>query len=72
MAALAQEVARSEPEIKAAFERGFEEILSARGGDRNEMIFQTAALLGGIVLARAVEGSRLSDEILESVRKRIS
>jgi TetR/AcrR family transcriptional repressor of nem operon len=71
MATLAQEVARSEPEIKAAFERGFEEILSARGGDRNEMIFQTAALLGGVVLARAVQDPRLSDEILESVRKRI-
>ena len=32
MAALAQEVARSTPELKAAFERGFEEILSAIGG----------------------------------------
>ena len=72
MAALAQEVARSEPQIKAAFERGFEELLSARGGDRNEMIFQTAALLGGVVLARAVQDLRLSDEILESVRKRIN
>jgi TetR/AcrR family transcriptional regulator, transcriptional repressor for nem operon len=72
MAALAQDVARSEPEIKDAFERGFEEILSAHGGDRNEMIFQTAALLGGVVLARAVQDPRLSDEILESVRKRIS
>ena len=28
MAALAQEVARSTPELKAAFERGFEEILA--------------------------------------------
>src|SRR5215467_14535673 len=34
MAALAQEVARSTPELKAAFEEGFEEILSARDGDR--------------------------------------
>ena len=47
MAALAQEVARSTPELKAAFEKGFEEILSAQGGDRKEAIFQTAALLGG-------------------------
>src|ERR1700757_1869117 len=31
MAALAQEVARSTPELKAAFEKGFEEILSAQG-----------------------------------------
>src|SRR6516162_11943197 len=34
MAALAQEVARSTPELKAALERGLEEILSARGGNR--------------------------------------
>jgi TetR/AcrR family transcriptional repressor of nem operon len=31
MAALGQEVARSTPEIKAAFEKGLEEILSAHG-----------------------------------------
>jgi len=36
MAALAQEVARSTPELKAAFERGFEDILAAMGGDRKE------------------------------------
>jgi TetR/AcrR family transcriptional regulator, transcriptional repressor for nem operon len=61
MAALAQEVARSAPELKAAFERGFEEILSAVGGDRKEAIFQAATLLGGVVLARAVQDLRLSD-----------
>ena len=72
MAALGQEVARSAPELKAAFERGFEEILSAVGGDRKETIFQAAALLGGVVLARAVQDSRLSDEILQSVRQKVS
>ena len=72
MAALAQEVARSAPELKAAFERGFEEILSAVGGDRKEAIFQAAALLGGVVLARAVQDPRLSDEILQSVRQKVS
>jgi len=72
MAALGQEVARSTPKIKAAFERGLEEILSAHGGDRKEAMFQTAALLGGVVLARAVQDPQLSDEILESVRKGIS
>jgi len=72
MAALAQEVARSTPELKAAFERGFEEILSEQGGERKEAIFQTAALLGGVVLARAVQNASLSDEILESVRKKVS
>jgi len=51
MAALGEEVARSTPELKAAFERGLEEILSLEGGDRKEAIFQAAAMLGGIVLA---------------------
>jgi TetR/AcrR family transcriptional repressor of nem operon len=72
MAALAQEVARSTPELKAAFEKGFGEILSAQGGDRKEAIFQTAALLGGVVLARAVQGEQLSEEILKSVRQNLS
>jgi TetR/AcrR family transcriptional repressor of nem operon len=72
MAALAQEVARSAPELKAAFERGFEEMLTAAGGDRKEAIFQAAALLGGVVLARAVHDPKLSDEILQSVRQKLS
>jgi TetR/AcrR family transcriptional regulator, transcriptional repressor for nem operon len=72
MAALAQEIARSTPELKAAFEQGFEEILSAGGGDRKEAIFQTAALIGGVVLARAVQDPTLSDEILDSVRRKIN
>ena len=71
MAALAQEVARSTPEIKTAFEAGLEKILSARGGSRKEAIFRTATLVGAVVLARAVQGPALSDEILESVRHKI-
>jgi TetR/AcrR family transcriptional repressor of nem operon len=72
MAALAPEVARSTPDLREAFERGFEEILSARGGDRKEAIFQAAALLGGVELARAVQDPKLSDEILESVRQKLA
>jgi len=72
MAALGQEVARSTPELKAAFEQGLEEILSAEAGDRKEAIFRAAALLGGVVLARAVQDTRLSDEILRSVRQKLS
>ena len=71
MAALGQEVARSTPEVKAALEKGLEKILAVHGGDRKEVIFQTAALLGGVVLARAVHDRQLSDEILESVRQKI-
>lgn len=72
MAALAQEVARSTPELRAAFERGLEEILSASGADRKEAIFQAAALVGAVALARAVQDDQLSDEILKSVRQKIS
>jgi TetR/AcrR family transcriptional repressor of nem operon len=72
MATLGQEVARSTPELKAAFEKGFEEILTGQGGDRKEAIFHTAALLGGIVLARAVHDASLSDEILQIVRQKVS
>jgi TetR/AcrR family transcriptional regulator, transcriptional repressor for nem operon len=71
MAALAQEVARSTPKLRAAFERGLEEILSAQDGDRKDAIFQTAALLGGVVLARAVQDEQLSEEILKSVRQNL-
>ena len=72
MATLAQEIARSMPELKAAFERGFEEILSAQGGDRKEAIFQTAALLGGLCWLAPCRPPQLSDEILESVRQKVS
>lgn len=71
VAALAQEVGRSTPELKEVFERGLEAILSEVGGERREAIFSTAAMMGGVVLARAVRDRRLSDEILESVRERL-
>jgi TetR/AcrR family transcriptional repressor of nem operon len=70
-AALAQEVARSTPELKAAFEQGFEEILSESAGNRKEAIFRAAAMMGGLVLARAVQNPRLSEEILRSVRQKL-
>jgi TetR/AcrR family transcriptional repressor of nem operon len=71
MAALGPEVARSTPELKQAFERGLEEILSASGGNRKDAIFETAALVGGVMLARAVQDPKFSDEILESVRQKV-
>ena len=71
MAALAPEVARSTPELKAAFEQGLENMLAADSGDREEAIFRTAAMIGGIVLARAVQNPRLSNEILTSVREKL-
>lgn len=71
MAALGPEVARSTPELKAAFQHGLEDILTASGGNRKEAIFQVAAMIGGIVLARAVKDPRLSHEILRSVRQKL-
>jgi TetR/AcrR family transcriptional repressor of nem operon len=72
MAGLAEEIARSAPELKVAFEKGLEEIISADGGERKDAMFRTAALLGGVVLARAVEDKRFSEEILESVRQKVT
>jgi TetR/AcrR family transcriptional repressor of nem operon len=72
MAALAQQVARSSPKLKAAFEQGLQEILPAIGAERKEAIFEAAAMIGGVVLARAVQDPRLSDEILKSVRQKLS
>jgi TetR/AcrR family transcriptional repressor of nem operon len=72
MAALGQEVARSTPELKGVFERGLEEYLSAMGVNWKEAIFQTAAMIGGVVLARAVQDQQFSDEILMSVRQKLS
>lgn len=72
MAALGPDVARSTPELRATFEQGLQNILAARGEDRNQAIFQTAALLGAVVLARAVKNPRLADEILESVRQKLN
>jgi len=43
----------------------------SRSWDRREAIFRTASLLGGMVLARAVQDPRLSDEILKSVRQKL-
>jgi len=71
MAALAEEVARSSPELKSAFEQGLEEMLPAIAGKRKEAIFEAAAMIGGVVLARAVRDPRLSDEILKSVRQKL-
>src|SRR5579863_4151705 len=71
MAALAHEVARSTPELKAAFEQALENMLSAEGGDRKEAIFRAAAMMGGVVLARAVQDPRFSEEILKSVRQKL-
>ncbi len=51
--------------------QGLENMLSAEGGDRKEAIFRAAAMMGGVVLARAVQNPRFSEEILRSVRQKL-
>jgi TetR/AcrR family transcriptional regulator, transcriptional repressor for nem operon len=46
-------------------------MLPAEGGERKEAIFLLAALVGGVVLAHAVQNPRLSDETLRSVRQEL-
>lgn len=71
MAALAQEVSRSTPEAREALEKGVKNILDAMGGDRKEAIYRSAAMIGAVVLARAVENKKFSDEILHSVHDKL-
>ena len=63
---------KDERQLKATFEQGLEEILSARGADRKEAIFRAAAMVSGVVLARAVQDPRFSEEVLTSVRQKLS
>jgi TetR/AcrR family transcriptional repressor of nem operon len=71
MAALAQEVSRSTSEAREALEKGLQEILSAMGGDRKDAIYRSAAMIGAVVLARAVQDKKFSDEILHSVHEKL-
>jgi TetR/AcrR family transcriptional regulator, transcriptional repressor for nem operon len=72
---LAVDVARN-PVARGAFTRGLKEILAVSGksstgtkdGARGEAIRLVAQLLGAMILARAVDDSELSDEILEQTR----
>jgi TetR/AcrR family transcriptional repressor of nem operon len=72
--ALSGDATRDEPdgEIRAAYTRGAESFVEAMtpfaGADRNERIMLVCTLIGTLTLARATEGSPLSDEILSAVR----
>ena len=72
MAALAQEISRSTPEARQALEKGLEEILATMGGDRKDAIYRSAAMIGAVVLARAVHKKQFSDEILRSVHEKLA
>jgi TetR/AcrR family transcriptional regulator, transcriptional repressor for nem operon len=76
MAALASDVARS-PAAKVSFTKRFKDILSAlsakftsarKNDARAEAIKLVATIVGGMILARAVDDAALSDEILAQLR----
>jgi TetR/AcrR family transcriptional regulator, transcriptional repressor for nem operon len=70
---LGPEVARSEPVVKKAFQRGVESMLDGiktkLGGTREDAIMFLATCIGAVTLGRAVHDRALSDEIREAAKK---
>jgi TetR/AcrR family transcriptional repressor of nem operon len=71
VAAMATDIARSNPRARSAYSRQvrrYTELLAELipGRDANEARLILAALVGALVLARAVDDRRLSDAMLES------
>lgn len=81
MAASASEIARQNEAVSARFVEGFERMVEAvqatlettklRADDRARALTITAAMVGGVAMARATAKSRpdLSDEIMAAVRR---
>ena len=74
-AALGSDVARHGPEVRRVMQRGIEDQLAllesvveteGKGSSREEAIATLATMVGALVLARAVENTALSSEILEA------
>jgi hypothetical protein len=58
--------------VQPVFTYGGENVLNpCSNAALSSAIFQTAAKIGAIVLARAVQDTGFSDEILRSVRKKL-
>ena len=70
MAALASEI-RNEPEVKGTFTAELKAIVEAMGDDRGEAMVTVSAMVGAMVLARAVADDAFSKEILEKVRGKL-
>ena len=70
---LGAEVARSEPVVKKAFERGVETMLdgikSKLGGTRDDAIAFLATCIGAVTLGRAVHDKAFVEEIREATKK---
>jgi TetR/AcrR family transcriptional repressor of nem operon len=82
IAGLAVDVARESAgkPVRAAFRKGLESLIEILAGvqstgeradARERAVAQMAALVGAMVLARATEGSALSDEFLAASRRRL-
>ena len=81
MAASASEIARQDEAVSARFAEGFEqmvgmvqaalEMTTSTADDRARALTITAAMIGGVAMARAAAKSRpdLSDEIMTAVRR---
>lgn len=70
VAALSTEIARADPRARTAYSRAVRSYVAnlaelTPGCDRDDAHLILAALVGALVLARAVDESALSDEILE-------
>ncbi len=81
VAALAGEAARAGPAVRGAFGRGIGRLLDAVASvvpgrsaaeRRRRAIDSTASLVGALVMARAVDDPALADEILATVRARVT
>lgn len=80
LAALAGDVAREphDKPIRAAYNAGFEQLLAqltacqpaalAPAAQRADALVQMATMVGAMMLARATEGTAVSDELLEAAR----
>ena len=74
VAALGADVSRLSPPVRAAMTAGVKDqiatLASLGEGDREAAMARYAAMVGALVLARAVDDPALSEEILASVRER--
>src|SRR5277367_4076005 len=82
-AALAGDVAREDAHapIRAAFASGIERLIQILGSleqsgessaDRREALADFSAMVGALILARATAGLKVSDELLQASRERLS
>jgi TetR/AcrR family transcriptional regulator, transcriptional repressor for nem operon len=79
-AALAADASRSGKMVRNAFAEGLEPLLDiladampegSKAARRRKAVAAMAALVGALALARAAEGTPLSDEILDAARREL-